>query len=952
MSRETRGRGLLPEVADAVAAGQEVDWERCTARAHPAERGALAQLRTLEGICRTAGVAESSSRRAGRDGRESRIARRAVGVLVAIGLLESAVGLFTGAALLPAAAEGMLAALASPDETARGFLPVEDLSPSALLLRIVPHVLYPVCGLVLYLGGRFDRRSRLLGAVLVLLGAFWAQPVAGGLGVGLYPELFLPAVFWLFVREFPRVRRGTRLDALATRMALLAAGVGGVLQVANLAPVQALSPALGVLAREVPGAYIAPAFFGPHCLFILAGLAVLLLRVRGVAREDRSRTLLFVGGIAAALAPHVEGVVEVFFPGTVTVAAANWVSVLGSVSALAVPCLTLYAAIALRVLDVRTTVRVSARRLLTRGGLAVLTAGPLAGLAGLLASRADLPVRAVLADPLSQGCVGAAVAALVALAWRERLLAGLDGWGAPETADQRRALAAAGSDLGQATEAAEVEAAVARAARQGAGVPAGMLAALDASEERFAAPGGTLTSLPRTSLLAGVLAEIRSSLLVDPEGRQTAFELLPPGEAAWVTATGAAQVVPVAGSGATLSGLLVVGRRADGARLRPVDLSFLEALAAAASLTLARLRQPGSTGEAPPARACGACGRVVSAVDAGARGDACGGEWGEAPLPVLVAGKLAVERRIGAGGMGTVYRARDIGLDRVVAIKTLDGVSAAGLAQLRREAQAMAASAHPGVAQIYSLETWRGRPLLVMEHLDGGTLAARLGGEPLAPGAAAWVVTAVAEALDALHAAGYRHGDVKPSNIGFTSRGTPKLLDFGLAELGGGGGTLAGGTVAYLSPEALGGRPAGAADDVWALGVVLYETVAGRRPFGGATVDETVDAIRNQRLRMAAARPGATDADAVEAVLSFAGEMLAAPPDARPATAGALAAAVRTLVPDSLPPAPLSLHPDPAAAAGETIDPRPVSESAASAAATASTRAWTSAEAKTEGAER
>ncbi len=471
MRRETRGRGLLPEVADAVAAGQEVDWVRCTARAHPAERGALAQLRTLEGICRTAGAAEPSSRRADRDGGESRLARRAVGVLVAIGLLGSAVGLFTGAALLPAAAQGMLVALAGPDESARGFLPVEDLSPAALLLRIVPHVLYPLCGLVLYVGGRFDRRARLLGAVLVLLGAFWAQPVAGGLGVGLYPELFLPAVLWLFVREFPRVRRGTRLDAWATRMALLAAGVGGVLQVANLAPVQALSPLLGVLAREVPGAYIAPAFFGPHCALILAALAVLLLRVRGVPRDERGRTLLFVGGIAVALAPHVEGAVEVFSPGTVTVAAANWVSVLGSVSALAVPSLTLYAAIALRVLDVRTTVRVSARRLLTRAGLAVLTAGPLAALAGLLASRADLPVRAVLADPLSQGCVGAAAAALVALAWRERLLAGLDGWVAPETADQRLALAAAGAELGQATEAAEVEAAVARAARQGAGVP-------------------------------------------------------------------------------------------------------------------------------------------------------------------------------------------------------------------------------------------------------------------------------------------------------------------------------------------------------------------------------------------------------------------------------------------------------------------------------------------------
>ncbi|MCY4119679.1 MAG: hypothetical protein OXG72_02015, partial [Acidobacteria bacterium] len=597
MKRETRGRGLLPEVADAVAAGQEVDWDGCTSRAHPAERGALAQLRTLEGICRTAGPPEPSSRpAAGRAGHESRFARRAIGVLVAVALVESAVGLFTGAALLPAAAQGMLAALAGPDETARGFLPVEDMSLAALPLRIVPHVLYPVCGLVLYLGGRFDRRSRLLGAVLVLLGAFWAQPVAGGLGVGLYPELFLPAVLWLFVREFPRVRRGTRLDALATRMALLAAAVGGVLQLANLPPVQALSPSLGVLAREVPGAYIAPAFFGPHCVLILAGLAVLLLRVRGVARDDRSRTLLFAGGIAAALAPHVEGVVEVVSPGTVTLAPANWVSVLASVSAIAVPCLTLYAAIALRVLDVRTTLRVSARRLLTRGGLAVLTAGPLAALAGLLASRADLPVRAVLADPLSQGFVGAAAAGLVALAWRERLLAGLDGWVAPETADQRRSLAAAAGELGQATDPAGVETAIARAARQGAGVPAAMLSALDGSAERFAAPGRALAPLPRTSLLAAVLAEVGSSLPVDPYRRHTAFELLPPGEAAWVTATGAAHVVPIAWAGATLSGLLVVGRRADGARLRPVDLSFLEALAASAGLALARLRQPGPAG--------------------------------------------------------------------------------------------------------------------------------------------------------------------------------------------------------------------------------------------------------------------------------------------------------------------------------------------------------------------
>ena len=892
-------RNLLTDVADAVASREEVDWERCAERAGAADRGALEHLRTFERISRATVPPAGASVSASRDGGESRLAGRLLGALVAVALVESAVGLAGGAALLPAVTEGMRAAVAVPEASARVFLPVDEMTPAALLLRLVPHVVYPVCGLVLLLGGRFDRRARLLGTVLVLLGAFWAQPVAGGLGVGLYPELFLPAVLWLFVREFPRVRRRTRLDGAAARMAVLAAAVGGVLQVANLPPVQGLSPSLAVLAREVPGAYVAPVFFGPHCVLVLSALVVLLLRVRGVARTERARTLVFAGGIVAALAPHAEGVVEVALPGTVTTAAANWVSVVASVSALAVPCLTLYAAIALRVLDVRTTLRVSARRLLTRGGLAVLTAGPLAALGVLVASRADLPLRAVLADPLSQGCVAASAVALAALAWRERLLANVDAWVAPETAGQRRALASAGAELGQAAGTAEVEAAVARAASQGAGVPAALLAALDPSDSRFTTPAGTLAPLPRASMLAGVLAEVRSPLPVDPEARHTAFAWLPPSEAAWVAAAGAAVVVPLAGSGAALAGVLVVGRRADGTRLRPVDLSFLEALAVAAGLALARLQEAGRpAGEAPPARACRACGRVAAASDAADRCESCGGEWAEAPVPALVAGKFVVERRIGAGGMGTVYRARDTGLDRIVAIKALDGVSPEGLARLQREGQAMAAPAHPAIAQVHGLETWRGRPLLVMEHLDGGTLALRLARGPLPPAEAVRVTGMVAEGLDALHAAGYRHGDVKPSNIGFAASGAAKLLDFGLAERTGRDRPLAGGTVAYLSPEALGGAPVGAADDVWALGVVLYEMAAGRRPFAGASADETVDAIRRQRLRpVTMAPPDDADADARRAVLSIAAGVLTASAAARPATAGALAAAVRAGVP-------------------------------------------------------
>ena len=682
-------RGLLSDVADAVAAQQEVDWNRCAQRALPGERNALDHLRAFAGICRAAGQrAGSFAVPAGRDSQGSRLVRRAVGMLVGVALLQSVVGLATGVTLLPAATAGMLAALAgplAPDFTAvspTGFLPVSDMTPAASFFRIVPHVLYPACGLLLFVGGRFDRRARLLGAVLVLLGAFWAQPVTRGFGVGLYPELFLPALLWMFVREFPRVRRRTRLDDAAARLAGFAAVVGGVLQVANLPPVQSLSPSLAVLARDVPGAYVAPAFFGPYCVLVLAALAVLLLRARGVAAEERPRTRLFVAGIVAALAPHVEGVVEVAFPGTVTPAAANWVSVLGSVSALAVPCLTMYAAIALRVLDVRTTVRVSARRLLTRGGLALIAIGPLAALGGLLESRAYWSVGEALADPRVQVCLTCVAAALAALAFRERLLARLDAWIAPETADQRLALALAGAELGQATGVAEAAVVVGRTAQRGAGVTGALLLADEASGARghhFVAADAPLAPLPRTSTLAHVLEEVRLPLLVHPDARSSVFDLLPPADAAWVLATGTAAVVRVAGPGAQTAGLLAVGRPTDGGRLRPVDLAFLDALASTAGLALARLRlQDGPAGrtEPPPARACRDCGRLAAASDAGVRCDACGGAWAAAPVPALLAGKFLLERRIGAGGMGTVFRARDIGLDRQVAVKTLDGVSA------------------------------------------------------------------------------------------------------------------------------------------------------------------------------------------------------------------------------------------------------------------------------------
>ena len=248
------GRGLLLEVADAVAREQYVDWERCAERAAPAQRQAIGHLRAVAGISRAHGArAAAPAEAAGRDRSGFRLEGPVLSLLAVVALLQSVVGLATGLTLLPSATESMLAAFTgsgTPQVSPRGFLPVSELTPPALFFRMVPHVLYPVCGLVLFIGGRFDRRARLLGVVFFLLGAFWAQPVVDGFGLGLYPELFLPAVLWMFVREFPRVRRPTRLDGAAARTAVAAAVLAGVLQVINLAPVQALSPSLAVLARS------------------------------------------------------------------------------------------------------------------------------------------------------------------------------------------------------------------------------------------------------------------------------------------------------------------------------------------------------------------------------------------------------------------------------------------------------------------------------------------------------------------------------------------------------------------------------------------------------------------------------------------------------------------------------------------------------------------------------
>jgi eukaryotic-like serine/threonine-protein kinase len=269
-------------------------------------------------------------------------------------------------------------------------------------------------------------------------------------------------------------------------------------------------------------------------------------------------------------------------------------------------------------------------------------------------------------------------------------------------------------------------------------------------------------------------------------------------------------------------------------------------------------------------------------------------------------GRYRLVRRIGAGGMGEVWEADDVVLGRRVALKVLAQELADDERATRRfvrEARATARLTHPNVARVYDFGRDGGVPYLVMELLEGNTLADRPAGGPLPPGEAARICAVVADALDAAHGRGIVHRDVKPGNVLLTPAGEVKVMDFGIAaaadETHSTTGSGVYGTAAYISPERAAGRPATPASDVYSLGAVLYELLTGRPPFLGDSPMAVIRAHMHERprpVRELAPWVPARLADACEAAL-------AKDPAQRPSSAAALAMRLRAAC--SPPPAPV-----------------------------------------------
>jgi GAF domain-containing protein/predicted Ser/Thr protein kinase len=580
-----------------------------------------------------------------------------------------------------------------------------------------------------------------------------------------------------------------------------------------------------------------------------------------------------------------------------------------------------YAVAVHRVMAPRVVIRTSVQYALARKTLMLAAVLPGALLVLALFRRSDESLAAIIGgQPLAFAILVGAF--LLAIRYRDRALAWLDRRFFRAEYDARAVLVSLAGRIPFETDPNELTSLVLSQIDH-ALAPTMATVLVSGVETNRLTPVGTLRghaeSLPETGGISTLLQWSDEPLELDLNDTRSPARRLPADEITWLEHTGAALFVPLfskEGTTRTLLGAIVLGAKRSEEPYTDEDRQLLASIAAQVSLGLdvARLRKretraemvtaatPGDPAELPVAE----CPTCRTCYDSGTH--VCPTDRSElriGAVPRTVDAKYRVDRLLGAGGMGAVYQAHDMRLDRDVAIKVVRGdllASADARARFRREAQLVARLQHPGIVSVFDYGTLpAGGAFLVMEFVRGRDLRALVKEGAQRAAVVTPLLVGIAEPVEAAHRMGVLHRDLKPENILLPEQATviAKVLDFGIAKaIVDSKGQTEGGTVtnfttaghpigtpAYMAPEQLSGGATSERTDVYALGVIGFELLTGELPFGRGSF---VDIAMRQQQGVEMSVP-----DLPEPLRQTVLAALSANPAGRPATARAFADALR-----------------------------------------------------------
>lgn len=790
--------------------------------------------------------------------------------------------------------------------------------------------------LVFLIGGRADRRAFDLGVLYLLLATswsnaplhFWAEVSGPGIGAflpllleDLEVDAFLPLFLWRFALRFPHGHLGwheRRVGSAALRLSFWAGlflfGANLLGGLAHLAG--ARSPRLGALLDRDDGivflAYVSTA--------LVPALAMIAWRLRGETGEERRRVRLFLGALLLGFAPMVVAIFgESVVGAVVPPVAAAFASCRALLMTLffpflwSVPFTTAYAVLVHQVLDLRLIARGIVGYAMARATVIALGAIPFGLMVWHLVEERARPLGVVFAEGALLRLGVPALLGFLMLWFRRRILAAVDRRFFREQVDARQILTELVERIRTAASPEDLANLILGGIDRALHVEHSALLLEDRRTGLLEDPRRRARRLDASSPLGLKIAEASEPLDVDLENPRSPLAQLPEADRHWLADGELRLLVPIQAASGSLLGVIALGAKKSELPFLREDRHLLADVARTAALGLelqwSREREaarpieesavpddPSRAPAAEAARECPRCGGLFRAflVYCGN----CSHRLDPAPIPYVLPGRYRFEQRLGLGGMGVVYRGTDLALGRPIAAKTLRRVSPEDAVRLRREARTAARFSHTHLAGVYGIETWLGTPIMIFEYLAGGTLADRLARGPLSPVETVELGIAMAGALERLHEADILHRDVKPSNIGYSSEGVPKLMDFGIARapgskeresprfglprdevdsnllpptwIGGRPGSTSGtgakkaaaatastastvshvmaGTLPYLAPEVLNGGAPDAASDLWSLAVVLLECLLGRKVFSGEN-DRQVS-VRIQLVRV------------------------------------------------------------------------------------------------------